>query len=81
MYGTTVVGSKGQIVIPVEARKDLKLKSGDRLLVMGKFNKALGLIKAEDLEGLIKTIMDNIAEPNLKKEIKQRAEQLFKSIK
>ncbi len=34
-YGTTVVGERGQAVIPMEARKDMKLKSGDKLLVFG----------------------------------------------
>lgn len=32
--GTAVVGSKGQIVIPKEARDKLKLKPGDRFLVL-----------------------------------------------
>ncbi|MHB1769469.1 MAG: AbrB/MazE/SpoVT family DNA-binding domain-containing protein [Minisyncoccota bacterium] len=34
-YGTTVVGERGQTVIPAEARKDMKLKTGDKLLVFG----------------------------------------------
>ena len=32
-YGTTTLGEKGQIVIPVEARTGLNLKKGDKLLV------------------------------------------------
>ena len=51
LYGTTTVGTKGQIVIPVKAREDLKIIPGDDLLVICKHGKALGLIKSEDLAG------------------------------
>ena len=34
-YGSTIIGEKGQVVIPKEAREDLKLKKGDKLLVFG----------------------------------------------
>lgn len=34
-YGTTTIGEKGQVVIPIEARKSLKLKKGDKMLVFG----------------------------------------------
>jgi AbrB family looped-hinge helix DNA binding protein len=33
VYGMTVLGERGQIVIPKEARKKLKLKNGDQFLV------------------------------------------------
>lgn len=34
-YGATSVGEKGQVVIPIEARTDLKLEKGNKLLVFG----------------------------------------------
>jgi len=34
-YGTTTLGEKGQVVIPVEARKAMDIKKGDKLLVFG----------------------------------------------
>jgi AbrB family looped-hinge helix DNA binding protein len=34
-YGSTIIGEKGQVVIPKEAREDLKLKKGEKLLVFG----------------------------------------------
>lgn len=37
-FGTTVVGERGQAVIPAEAREALKLKKGDKLLVFGMGN-------------------------------------------
>lgn len=33
-YGSVTVGERGQIVIPVEARNELGIKSGDKLLIM-----------------------------------------------
>jgi AbrB family looped-hinge helix DNA binding protein len=42
-YGTTVVGERGQMVIPAEARDVLDLKKGDKLLVFGMGNGMLSL--------------------------------------
>lgn len=42
-YGTTVVGERGQAVIPAEAREALDLKKGDKLLVFGMGNGMLSL--------------------------------------
>ena len=34
-YGTVLVGERGQVVIPKEARQALKIKAGDKLIVLG----------------------------------------------
>jgi len=34
-YGTNTLGEKGQVVIPVEARKSMGINKGDKLLVFG----------------------------------------------
>jgi AbrB family looped-hinge helix DNA binding protein len=34
-YGSTVIGEKGQIVIPAEARKAFRLSAGDKVMVFG----------------------------------------------
>lgn len=34
-YGTATVGTKGQIVIPADAREQLNIKEGDKLVVIG----------------------------------------------
>ncbi len=35
LYGTTTIGEKGQAVIPADARKKMRLKKGEKLLVFG----------------------------------------------
>jgi AbrB family looped-hinge helix DNA binding protein len=35
LYGIATVGPKGQIVIPVDARKQLGVESGDKIVVIG----------------------------------------------
>lgn len=49
-YGSVTVGEKGQIVIPQEARKIMKLKKGDRLLVFGMDNDMLAVAKLSHIE-------------------------------
>lgn len=34
-YGSTIVGERGQVVIPAEARRDLKITPATKLLVLG----------------------------------------------
>ena len=34
-YGTATVGERGQIVVPAQARADLDINPGDKLLVFG----------------------------------------------
>ena len=49
-YGTATVGEKGQIVIPQDARNNMKLKKGDRLLVFGMDNDMLAVAKLSHIE-------------------------------
>jgi AbrB family looped-hinge helix DNA binding protein len=62
-FGTTTLGEKGQIVIPVEARQAMKLEKGDKLLVFGLHGEMLAFSKlsnlkklAENLSGKLKVI-------------------------
>ena len=41
------VGPKGQITIPVEARKMFDIKEGETLMVMGDKSKGLAILKAD----------------------------------
>ena len=44
MFGMVTVGDKGQIVIPVRARRVFNINSGDQLLVLGDENRGLALV-------------------------------------
>ena len=50
IYGTTTIGEKGQVVIPAEARKELRLVKGEKLLVFGLGREMLALAKLSNLE-------------------------------
>ncbi len=83
LYGSTIVGSKGQVVIPARARKDLRIKPGDSLIVIGKMGRALGLIKSEALGELLQIVMNNIDKfesKTMKKELREHIEKMFKLI-
>ena len=48
ILGTVTVGERGQIVIPADARAEMDIHSGDRLVVFGnRINKSLILVKAD----------------------------------
>ncbi len=47
------VGPKGQITVPIEARKMFDIKEGDTLMVMGEISKGLALIKDDVFYSLI----------------------------
>ncbi len=77
LYGTTTLGARGQVVIPAEARKDLALKPGDQILVLGQFGKVLGLIKANQLTEIVKILMSHWSGTGMEKVIKNRVEKIF----
>jgi len=61
LYGTATVGTKGQVVIPAEAREILGIESGDRLYVIGsKQGQWIGLIQEEQLRSMIEHLSENI---------------------
>lgn len=49
MFGMVKVGDKGQIVIPVKARKVFNIKPGDNLVLLGDENAGIAIIKEEEL--------------------------------
>lgn len=61
LYGTATVGTKGQVVIPAEAREDLDIQAGDRLYVVGsEKGKFVGLIKEEQLRKMLEHLTENV---------------------
>lgn len=65
IYGTTIVNDKGQIVIPAEARAELGLEPGTRLMIMGApFEGSIVVIKTSVVESQANTWLNEINKPN-----------------
>jgi AbrB family looped-hinge helix DNA binding protein len=61
LYGTATVGTKGQVVIPSDARDDLNIQPGDRLYVVGSVEKKwVGFLKEDQLRELVEQLTENI---------------------
>ena len=52
LFGLVTVGDKGQIVIPVKARKLFDISAGDQLVVLGDEGQGIALVKAESFRSL-----------------------------
>jgi len=50
IFGMVKVGERGQIVIPLEARKIFDIKAGDLVLVAGDANKGIAISKVEGMK-------------------------------
>ena len=79
-YGSTTLGPRGQLVVPVDARKELGLEAGSRLLV---FKHPLGegllLLKAEAVEDIIGRMSERLAA--LESEVKMYSKAPSKKVK
>ncbi len=61
LYGSATVGTKGQVVIPVDAREALDIKPGDRLYALGSESRGwLGFIKEDKLREFVDHITENV---------------------
>ena len=59
-YGVVTVSDKGQIAIPIDVRRELDIKTGDRLIVIKrKDNAGVILLKTEKMDSLIEKIRDD----------------------
>lgn len=59
-YSSVVVGERGQIVIPKDARDDFSIKPGDRLMVVGKPSGTLVVMKVEAMRDLANKILARV---------------------
>ena len=60
VYGVVTVSKKGQIAIPVDVRRDLDIKAGDKPLVLKRKDKAgLTLIKLDKMDELMFLIQED----------------------
>jgi AbrB family looped-hinge helix DNA binding protein len=63
-YGSVTVSERGQIALPVQARKDFNIQTGDKLLVMADLNKGIVITKSN----LVLKIMEQTLETAQKME-------------
>jgi len=62
-FGTAVLGPRGQLVIPVEARKELDIDAGSKFLVFGHFEgQGLIFVKVEATEELLNIVTSRLDE-------------------
>lgn len=65
-YGSATIGVKGQIVIPAEAREELKMKEGDKLVIMkAPMHDGVMILKAEIFEKHLSQMQDQAANHHL----------------
>ena len=57
---TIVVGPRGQIVIPKEAREWMGIKPGDQLVLLSKVPGAMMILRADGIRHLAEKIMNKI---------------------
>ena len=59
-YGSSTVGERGQVVLPVEARKIFKIEPGDKLIVMSmdKGFESIVLMKSEAVVKMFELLVD-----------------------
>ena len=62
-YGSTTVGERGQIVLPISLRRDLDIKKGDTLIVIGNNHvKNIMLFNEDTMDKYLDFISENITE-------------------
>ena len=61
IYGAATVGERGQVSLPADARRELGIDAGDKLMVFGnKLNGSVILIKADVFEGFADFFMTKL---------------------
>jgi len=62
-FGSTTVGPRGQVVIPVNARKELGIDAGETLLVFKAIHgRGLMLLKVDAVEQMLSMISERLAD-------------------
>jgi len=62
LVGTVTVWSKGQIVIPKEAREELNINEWDKLMVLTKHGMAIWLIKSDNMPKFLSYMQKELEE-------------------
>jgi AbrB family looped-hinge helix DNA binding protein len=74
-YGTSTMGERGQLVIPAEARADLDMSPGDKLLIMRHpIHKGLMLFKLAHVKQFLDDFSDNLNRIEIEESLEVPAE-------
>jgi AbrB family looped-hinge helix DNA binding protein len=61
VYGTVKVGDRGQVVIPVKARKDFNIRPGNLLLVVaGRKRRGIAMVKADAMREFASRVLKGL---------------------
>ena len=58
-FGVVTVGDKGQITLPIKARKVFNINPGDNLILLGDEQKGIAVIKEEEFLKMIEAFKGN----------------------
>ncbi len=61
LMGSTLVGERGQVVIPKDIRDRLRLKAGDKLMVMVHKNGPIMLVPVEQMQKMIRQMSEHVS--------------------
>jgi AbrB family looped-hinge helix DNA binding protein len=74
IYGTTTMNDKGQVVIPADARSELGMKPGSRLMIMAApFTKGVVIVKTEVVEERLRSMTEALSKPDNNEKDNKRA--------
>lgn len=62
LMGSTVLGERGQLVIPKDIRERFKLKTGAKLLVMNQLNGPIIIFPLENMKSMIDVLTRQFTE-------------------
>ncbi len=60
IFGIATVGSKGQIVIPADARDEMQFKEGDRVVILRAPRGGIFVVKANVVEEMLGTMQTRL---------------------
>lgn len=61
LWGRATIGTKGQVVIPAEARAELNLKEGEKLVVLSApMEGGILLVKADSVEAMMQHVLQDL---------------------
>lgn len=74
-FGSATVGERGQMVIPADARKELEIEHGEKMIVFGRGKGRLLLVKADMVTDFVSRSLSELTdfERKLRAEVREAA--------